>query len=139
MLARDIVSQGEGATKCIEATVNSPVGLAHAERLAKQVINSSLVKAAVYGAKLNWGAIVAAIGKPVSGPILDRDQLVIRLQGHDVFRCGQTIEVPKAQLREALRAHKIIQIDVTIGAGGSLGRAWGCDLSPAYISLNAAR
>jgi glutamate N-acetyltransferase/amino-acid N-acetyltransferase len=139
-LARDIVSQGEGVTKCIEATVNSPVGLTHAEHLAKQLINSSLIKAAVYGAKLRWGAIVAAIGKPVSGrhdPILDRNQMVIRLQGHDVFRYGQTIEVTEQPLLEALRADKTIQIEVTIGAGGSLGRAWGCDLSPAYISLNA--
>lgn len=138
-LTRDIVSQGEGVTKSIEATVNSPLGLTHAERLAKQIINSSLVKAAVYGARLNWGPIVAAIGKPVPGrddPILDRDQMVIRLQGHDVFRCGQTIETTDHPLLEALRTQTTIQIDVTLGAGGALGRTWGCDLSPAYISLN---
>jgi glutamate N-acetyltransferase/amino-acid N-acetyltransferase len=46
-LARDIVSQGEGATTCIEATVNSPWSLVHANHLAKQVINSPLVKSAV--------------------------------------------------------------------------------------------
>jgi N-acetylglutamate synthase/N-acetylornithine aminotransferase len=83
---------------------------------------------------------VAAIGKPVPGrhdPILDRNQMVIRLQGHDVFRYGQTIEAMEQPLLEALRANKTIQIEVTIGAGGSLGRAWGCDLSPAYISFNA--
>ncbi|ETX03797.1 bifunctional ornithine acetyltransferase/N-acetylglutamate synthase [Candidatus Entotheonella palauensis] len=139
-LARDMASQGEGVTKCIEATVNSPLGLPHAERLAKQVINSTLVKAAVYGARLNWGPIVSAIGKPVSGhddPILDRNQIVIRLQGYDVFRCGQTIDVADSQWFEALRTDKTIRINVTLGAGGSLGRAWGCDLSPAYISLNA--
>lgn len=63
--------------------------------------------------------------------------MVIRLQGHDVFRCGQTIEVTEKPLLEALRAHTTIQIEVTIGAGGSLGRAWGCDLSPAYVAENA--
>ena len=140
-LARDIVSQGEGATTCIEATVNSPWGLTHAERLAKQVINSPLIKSAVYGAILNWGPIVAAIGKPVSGrhdPILDRNQVVIQLPGYDVFRCGQAIEVAAQPLLEALRTNTTVQIEVTIGAGGFLGRAWGCDLSPAYISLNAS-
>jgi glutamate N-acetyltransferase/amino-acid N-acetyltransferase len=141
-LARDIVSQGEGATTCIEATVNSPWGLAHANHLAKQVINSPLLKSAVYGASLNWGSIVAAIGKPVSerhDPILDRSQVIIRLQGHDVFRCGQAIEVTAQALLEALRSDTTVQIEVTIGAGGFLGRAWGCDLSPAYISLNAGK
>ncbi len=136
-LARDIVSQGEGATKCIEATVHSPLGRHHAERLAKQVINSSLIKSAVYSAKLNWGPIVAAIGKPAAerhDPVLDRHQIVIRLQGHDVFRRGQTIEVMQSSLIEALRTHTTIQIEVKIGAGGDLGRAWGCDLSPAHLS-----
>jgi glutamate N-acetyltransferase/amino-acid N-acetyltransferase len=139
-LARDIVSQGEGATTCIEATVNSPWSLVHANHLAKQVINSPLVKSAVYGTTLNWGAIVAAIGKPVSGrddPLLDCSQVMIRLQGHDVFRCGQAIEVKTQPLLEALRTNTTVQIEVTIGAGGFLGRAWGCDLSPAYISINA--
>ncbi len=138
-LARDIVSQGEGVTKCIEATVNSPLGLAHAERLAKQIINSSLVKSAVYGANLRWGPIVAAIGKPVDGrddPILDRRQVIIRLQGYDVFRCGQRIDVNATALLEALHANTTIQIDVQLGPGGALGRAWGCDLSPEFISLN---
>ncbi|ETW98111.1 MAG: hypothetical protein ETSY1_20115 [Candidatus Entotheonella factor] len=139
-LARDMASQGEGVTKCIEATVHSPWGIAHAERLAKQVINSTLIKSAAHSARLNWGPIVAAIGKPVSGhddPILDRDQMVIRLQGYDVFRYGQTIDVAQQSLFEALRDNKTIQIEVTLGPGGALARAWGSDLSPAYIAINA--
>jgi N-acetylglutamate synthase/N-acetylornithine aminotransferase len=65
--------------------------------------------------------------------------VIIRLQGHDVFRCGQAIEVTAQALLEALRSDTTVQIEVTIGAGGFLGRAWGCDLSPAYISLNAGK
>lgn len=139
-LTRDIVSQGEGVTKMIEATVDSPHGLDHAERLAKQVINSPLIKTAVYGAKPNWGRIVAAIGKPASGysdPILDRTQVAIRLQGHDVYRCGQVIEVAEQSLHEVLCASTTVQIELTIGEGGSLGRAWGCDLTPTYVLFNA--
>ncbi len=127
-LARDIVSHGEGVTKSIEVMVNSPWGPTHAKRLAKQVINSPLIKSAIYGAQLNWGPIVAALGKPVperDDPILDRHQMMIRLQGHDVFRHGQTIEAMQPSLLEALHAHRTIQIEVTIGAGGALGRAWG--------------
>ncbi len=62
---------------------------------------------------------------------------MIRLQGHDVFRCSQAIEVKAQSLLEALRTNSTVQIEVTIAAGGFLGRAWGCDLSPAYISINA--
>ncbi len=139
-LTRDIVSQGEGVTKMIEATVTSPYGLDHAQRLAKQIINSPLIKTTVHGATPNLGRIVMAIGKPMSGhpdPILDRTQVAIRLQGHDVYRRGQVIEVAEPQLLEALRANTTVQIDVTIGEGGTLGRAWGCDLSPAYVMYNA--
>ncbi len=139
-LTRDIVSQGEGVTKMIEATVESPCGLDHAQRLAKQVINSPLIKTSIYGAQLNWGRIVMAIGKPMPGhqdPVLDRSKVVIRLQGHDVYRGGQAIEVAEQALQEALGTHSTAQIEVTISPGGFLGRAWGCDLSPAYVLLNA--
>lgn len=139
-LARDIVSQGEGVTKTMEVTVDSDVSVEHAQRLAKNICNSPLVKTAIHGGKPGWGRMVAAIGKPEAGyadPMLAPDHVEISLQGQPVYRRGQVVSPDTRALHMALHTEKVIHIHVTIGAGGCLGRAWGCDLSPEYVQINA--
>jgi glutamate N-acetyltransferase/amino-acid N-acetyltransferase len=138
-LARDLVSQGEGVTKTMDVTVESEVSLDHAQRLAKKICNSSLVKTAMHGAKSGWGRIIAAIGKPEAAyddPVLMPDRIEITVQSHQVYQRGQPVCLDRQALTLALRHDKTVRIRVVIGAGGYLGRAWGCDLSPAYIQIN---
>lgn len=140
-LARDIVSQGEGVTKTLEVTVDSDHSRQYAQQVAKQIINSPLVKTAAHGAIPEWGRIVTAIGHPVPGqatPMLSPEAIKITLQTQIVYDGGRLITPDLSALRAALRHSNVIDIQVTIGAGGYLGRAWGCDLSPDYVHLNAA-
>ncbi|MDH3599275.1 MAG: bifunctional ornithine acetyltransferase/N-acetylglutamate synthase [Candidatus Tectomicrobia bacterium] len=140
-LTRDIASQGEGVSKTLEVTVDSDVSLTYSQRVAKQIINSPLVKTSAHGAIPGWGRIVAAIGKPQSGhadPMLAPEQVEIALQSHTVYQRGQAITPDLQALNIALRRDKVMDIHVTLGAGGYLGRAWGCDLSVDYVQFNAS-
>ncbi len=126
-LARDIVSQGEGVTKIMEVTVDSDVSVAYSQRLAKNVCHSPLVQTALGGAKPRWGPIAAALGKPEPGftdPKLAPDQLAITLQSQPMYRRGQPVCWDTQALSAALRTDTVIRIDVTVGAGGHLGRVW---------------
>ena len=139
-LTRDLASQGEGVSKILEVTVDSDVSLTYSQRVAKQIINSPLVKTAAHGAIPGWGRIVAAIGQPQSGhvdPMLAPEQVEIALQSHPVYQRGKAITPDLQTLNLALRRDKVIDIHVTLGAGGYLGRAWGCDLSADYVQFNA--
>ncbi len=140
-LARDIVSQGEGVTKTLEVTVDSDSSLAYSQRVAKQIINSPLVKTAAHGSIPEWGRIVAAIGKAAPDPadsMLSPDKIKITLQTQTVYDRGQPVTPERSTLGQALRQSSVIDIHVTIGVGGHLGRAWGCDLSAEYVHLNSA-
>jgi glutamate N-acetyltransferase/amino-acid N-acetyltransferase len=139
-LARDLVSQGEGVTRMMDVAVESEISLDHARRLAKKICNSTLVKTAIHGGKSGWGRIIAALGKPEAGyddPVLMPDQIEIDVQSHQVYHRGQRVCLDRQALSLALGADKTVRIHITIGAGTYLGRAWGCDLSPAYIQLNS--
>ena len=139
-LTRDITSQGEGVSKTLEVTVDSDVSLLYSQRIAKHIINSPLIKAAAHGAVPGWGRIVAAIGTPQSGhddPMLAPEQVEIALQSHTVYQRGQAIAPDLQALHTDLRRDKVIDIHVRLGAGGYLGRAWGCDLSADYVQFNA--
>ena len=139
-LARDLVSQGEGVTKMMEVTVDSDVSIEYSQCLAKRVCNSLLVKTGLHGGKPLWGRVIAAIGKsesPHAEPLLQPDQVEIVIQGQPVYRRGEALDVDTPGLKAALRREKVAHLHVTTGVGGFISRAWGCDLSPAYVELNA--
>lgn len=139
-LARDIVSQGEGAEKIIEVMVDSDRSATYSKRIAKKIINSPLLKCAVHGADPNWGRVVMAIGKPDHGHeeyIIPHDGLEVRFQGIPVYLRGQNLNTNFAELATRLKSNRTIQISIKIGEGGRIGRAWGCDLTEKYIHVNA--
>ena len=140
-LARDLVSQGEGVTKMMEVTVDSDVSSEYSQRLAKKVCNSILVKAGLHGGQPMWGRVIAAMGKSeeayADDPRLMPDQVEIRIQGQPVYRRGEALDVDTTSLKAALRTATVVHLHVTTRGGGFVSRAWGCDLSPAYIDLNA--
>jgi glutamate N-acetyltransferase/amino-acid N-acetyltransferase len=139
-LARDIVAQSEGATKLIECTVLVDTSASDAKIMAKKIVNSPLVKAAVHGGDPNWGRLVMAIGKPderLQIRELAPKDVVIEMMGQVVFSRSAPVDVDLGVLAQRLRESRRVFIDVRIGEGRHLAKVWGCDLSARYVEINA--
>ena len=136
-LARDVASQGEGVGKLIECTVGTDISFSFAKEVAKQVINSPLVKTAIHGADPNWGRIVAAIGKAKSDRLVPPDHLKISLMGVPVYQLGSAIAIDKAKLSGLIKAASRVPIDIEIGEPRHSARVFGCDLTEEYVKFNS--
>lgn len=138
-LAKSIAWDGEGATVLMECEVLGAPDDAAACRVAKSVVGSSLVKAAVFGRDPNWGRIAAAAG--YSGVQYDQGEVRIVLGGTVLMDAGQPLEFDAAAASAYLRAkgeeHGTVAIQVSVGGGPGRGMAWGCDLSYDYVKINA--
>jgi glutamate N-acetyltransferase/amino-acid N-acetyltransferase len=133
-LVEQLAADAEGATKAICVWVSGAADDAQARSAARTVALSSLVKTAVHGADPNWGRIVAALGR--SGATFSLDRCSVAVGGVEVFSSGQPASADLEAVREVF-AQPRIEIDVRLGAGAGTGRAWGCDLSPEYVHINA--
>ncbi len=138
-LARQIVRDGEGATKFITVTVQGAASDEDARRAAKAVANSPLVKTAFYGGDANWGRILAAVG--YSGATVDPARADLWIEGErgklQLVAAGQ----PLAYSEELATAiFQATEISVTVELGLAAGRAtvWTCDLSHAYVDINGS-
>jgi glutamate N-acetyltransferase/amino-acid N-acetyltransferase len=139
-LARDVVSQSEGATKLIECTVRVDTSPRDAKLIAKRVVNSPLLKAAVHGGDPNWGRIVMAIGKPDERSELRAiapSEVTIEMMGQIVFSRSQPVAADLESLALAIRQSARVSIEVSIGQGRHSAKVWGCDLSARYVEINA--
>ena len=156
-LARQQAGDGEGATTLITCAVSGAPDAVDARAVARSVISSSLVKAAIHGGDPNWGRVAGAVGNAVTAPAevlaagglaeavareraarpvhLEVDRLRIDLQGVPVF-AGSPVEFDAARLREALRADEVL-IRIDLGMGPEMGEAFGCDLTEAYVIENS--
>ena len=134
-LAHQVVRDGEGATKFVEITVEGALSDADAKTHALSIANSPLVKTAIAGEGPNWGRVVMAVGK--SGAAADRDLLSIRFGDVTVARDGCVS--PGYNEAEAAAHMKGQELSITVGIGLGAGRAtvWTCDLTHAYIDINA--
>ncbi|MBM2575184.1 bifunctional glutamate N-acetyltransferase/amino-acid acetyltransferase ArgJ [Jannaschia sp. Os4] len=134
-LALQIVRDGEGATKLIEARVTGAHDAADARRVAKAIVDSPLVKTAVAGEDANWGRVVMAVGK--SGARADRDRLSIRFGDLEVARDGVRAEgYDEAAATAHVRGEHVV-IAVDLGLGDGAATAYGCDLTYRYVEINA--
>ena len=135
-LARQIVMDGEGASRLIEIRVRGAVSGRAARRIGLAVGNSPLVKTAVAGGDANWGRIVMAVGK--SGERADRDRLSIAMGGVVVAEGGAPrADYDEAKIDEHLQGREIlIEIDIGIGRGSAV--VWTCDFTYGYISINGS-
>lgn len=134
-LAKQIARDGEGATKLIAANVRGARNDKQAKIVAKSVISSSLVKAAIFGNDANWGRIAAAIG--YSGSNVNPNKIDIAINGLEVFASGMPLKFSETKALEVLQ-QKDIAIDINLGLGNVSSTAWGCDLSYDYVKINAA-
>lgn len=136
-LTKDIARDAEGATKLIEARVRSARSFEQAKRVAKSIINSPLVKTAVYGCDPNWGRVAMAVGKTFDLDI--RPETVSIAFGPHLVYHGKPLLTPGGlePVREYLNNAHIV-IEVHLGVGDEQATAWGCDLTEGYIHINGS-
>ena len=134
-LAHQIVRDGEGATKFVAVTVTGAADDEAAAAIARAIADSPLVKTALAAADANWGRIVMAVGK--SGQLADRDRLAIWIGDEQCAEAGGPRPgYDEARATRHLQGTEIdIRVDVGIGAGSAT--VWTCDLTHAYIDINA--
>lgn len=136
ILAKQIASDGEGATKLVEVHVKGAKIQKEAQAIAKAIVGSSLVKTAIFGADANWGRIVCAIG--YSGVQLDANSISVSIGGIQVVKQGMPADFDEEAVQHYLQHEKEILIAADLNAGNQEAHAWGCDLSYDYVKINAS-
>jgi glutamate N-acetyltransferase/amino-acid N-acetyltransferase len=135
-LAVQIVRDGEGARKLITIDVAGASSEEAADRIARSIANSPLVKTAVAGSDPNWGRIISAAGN--AGVAFDPSKVDIHFNDVLVCQGGLAADFSEADLKKKLDA-KECQIRFTIhGRGAGAARFWTCDLTEKYIEINAS-
>jgi glutamate N-acetyltransferase/amino-acid N-acetyltransferase len=156
-LARQQAADGEGASTLITCQVSGAADDHDARAVARSVVSSSLLKAAVHGRDPNWGRVASAAGNarlpdeqcleaaglhhteamPRAGraPELDPDKLQIAIAGTLVFK-GAPLLFDRDAVRKAMDAPEVL-IRLHLGLGGGTGEAFGCDLTEQYVIENA--
>lgn len=136
-LCRMIAGDGEGATKLLECKVTGAAETLTAKIVAKSVICSSLLKAAMFGADANWGRVLCAIG--YSGADVDVTKVDVSFKSAkgEILVCkdGAGVEFSEEIAKEIL-LEKEIEILVNLGNGEASATAWGCDLTYDYVKIN---
>ena len=134
-LALAMVDDGEGATKRLEVRVVGARDTAQARSIARAVVNSNLVKTALYGEDPNWGRIIAAAGAARLG--LDPTRWSLLLNEKEWVAQGAIESLSEAQAHAELEQHEIV-VELRLGIGEAHATAWGCDLSRDYVRINAS-
>ena len=134
-LAHQIVLDGEGATKFVTIRIQGAKAKTHAQRVAKSVATSSLVKTALFGQDPNWGRIIAAVG--YAGIPFNPDKVQISLNGSVLFNNGEPANgALQSTLRKKMRS-KNISIVIDLKSGIHSDEVYTCDLSYDYVRINA--
>ena len=136
-LCRKIAADGEGATKLLECIVEGATDTATAKTVAKSVICSSLLKAAMFGADANWGRVLCAIG--YSGANVDVNKVDVSFRSNKgtivVCQNGAGVDFSEEIAKEIL-LEKEIDILIGLNSGDATATAWGCDLTYDYVKIN---
>ena len=132
-LAKCIVKDGEGATKMIEVEVKNALSFAEAKNVAKAVINSPLVKTAIFGEDPNWGRILAAVGYSGVEVIPDKVDLYLK---EKIVENGQPLNFSRQKVYEYLESSDEVKIIIDLKMGEESATAWGCDLTYDYVKIN---
>ena len=136
-LCRMIAGDGEGATKLLECKVTGAKDIPTAKTVAKSVICSSLLKAAMFGADANWGRVLCAIGYSGADVDVNAVDVSFRSAKGEITVCkdGAGVEFSEEIAKEIL-LEKEIEILISLGKGEGSATAWGCDLTYDYVKIN---
>ena len=136
-LARTIAGDGEGASRLITCAVREARSEESAERLAKAVVGSPLVKAAMFGADANWGRVLCAMGysKAPFRPEYVDISFSSAVGAVAVCRGGMGLDFDEEAARSILSQDEVV-IDVHLHEGEHEATCWGCDLTYEYVKIN---
>ena len=133
-LAKKIAKDGEGATKLIEVNVRHAKDEQSGRMIAKSVVESSLVKTAIFGQDPNWGRILAAIG--YAGADVSVDNIDIWIEGIPVMQASSPVAFDSEETSDAM-AGELLTLTIDLHDGEAEAQAWGCDLSYDDVKINA--
>ncbi len=137
-LAKKIARDGEGATHLFEAEVINAPDEKSARKIAKSIVSSNLVKAAIFGKDANWGRIICAAG--YAGVDFDPSLVDIYLKSANgsilVAQNGGGLEFNEEEALDILKEENVFAV-VDLKSGNASGKAWGCDLTYDYVKINA--
>jgi glutamate N-acetyltransferase/amino-acid N-acetyltransferase len=136
-LSKLIAKDGEGATKLLECIVTGAADIESARIIAKTIIDSPLVKSAMFGEDANWGRILCAIG--YAGVPVDVDKVALSFSSTvgEIVVCenGRGIAFDEDHAKSVFSANEIM-INITLEDGFAAATAWGCDLTYDYVRIN---
>jgi glutamate N-acetyltransferase/amino-acid N-acetyltransferase len=132
-LARELVRDGEGASRTFRVIVRRARTAREAERAARAVADSALVKTMFYGRQPNWGRIAQALG--ACGARFDPVKITVRVGGAPAIRGGMAVE-PKFDMLTRL-ADPEVQVEIDLAAGRGEASILTCDLTERYVKINA--
>ena len=136
-LCRKIAGDGEGATKLLECKVTGAADLATAKTVAKSVICSILLKAAMFGADANWGRVLCAIGYSGANVDVDKVDVSFKSAAGEILVCKDGAGIPfSEEIAKEVLLEKEIEILVELNSGEIASTAWGCDLTYDYVKIN---
>jgi glutamate N-acetyltransferase/amino-acid N-acetyltransferase len=135
-LAQQIVRDGEGARKLVTIEVHGAASDAGAEKIARAIANSPLVKTAIAGSDPNWGRILSAAGN--AGVTFEPRRTDIDLQGVAVCRQGVAADFSESELKQKLDSPDCLIRFSIRGRGRGQARFWTCDFTEDYIRINAS-
>ncbi len=136
-LCRNMAKDGEGATKLLTCVVTGALDTAAAKTLAKSVIASSLVKAAMFGADANWGRVLCALGYSGAEVNVDAVDVTFASKAGEVAVCKNGRGVPFSEEKaKTILSEDEIEIRVALCEGAGSAEAWGCDLTYDYVKIN---
>ncbi|MBG9545267.1 ornithine acetyltransferase [Cytobacillus firmus] len=134
-LAKEIARDGEGATKLLEVTVDGASSFLQAKKIGKSIVNSPLVKTAVFGKDPNWGRIAMAIGKCEDEVDVDPEKISIYFGNTLIYKEKPINDDNLIKIQNYLENPEI-KIRVSLGLGTQEATVWGCDLSYDYVRIN---
>ncbi len=138
-LSKEIVKDGEGATKLMEVVVKGAKDREDAKKVGKAIINSLLIKTALFGNDPNWGRILAAVG--YSGADFKDLDIILSDYNESVYlvKDGEPVAVEGEILKKAeeIIKAKEIQLTINLKIGRYEEKFYGCDLSYGYVKINS--
>ena len=142
-LAKSIARDGEGANCLLEISVIGAEKKSDALKIAKYVVNSSLVKTAIHGCDPNWGRIISAAGN--SGVEFNANELDLSIGEFQILRKGslrkfnknKVVKYMKSKMNSEHLINDPLRITMNLNCGDAIGKAWGCDLSKRYVEINS--
>ncbi|MCI9395121.1 MAG: bifunctional glutamate N-acetyltransferase/amino-acid acetyltransferase ArgJ [Oscillospiraceae bacterium] len=136
-MARAIAADGTGSTKLITCQVRSARSEEGAERLAKSVVSSDLVKASMFSCDPHWGRVMIAMGCSKAPFRPEHVDIYFRSAAGEVLACirGEAAPLDMDKAKEILSQPEVM-IDVDLHEGDQQAVCWGCDLTADYIKIN---